>query len=183
LRTSRVAVLAGAPRAAPAVSSPVPFTVATDVLREDHVTARPDSGVPVASFGVAVSCAVWPLWRATVAGATVTDATGTFETVMLADALWPSLVAVMLAEPVPAAVTRPAPLTVATDPLSDDRVMVRPVRTLHPDSVRVAWSWTVPPTTSVADEGARLTVATGASVIITVALSDTPPGLAVATTL
>src|SRR5690242_4450053 len=183
LRRPPLAVIVAAPLADPAVTSPVPFTVATVVLFEDHVTTRPDSGLPFASFVVAVSCAVWPLWRATVAGATVTDATGTLETAMLADALWPSLVAVMLAEPVPAAVTRPVPLTPATDPLSDDQVMVRPVRTLPPESVRVAWSWTVPPTTSVADEGARLTVATGASVIITVALSDGPPGSAVATTL
>jgi hypothetical protein len=54
---SLVAVIV-APPAAPAVTSPLPFTVATVVLFEDHVTTRPANGLPLASLGVAVSCVV-----------------------------------------------------------------------------------------------------------------------------
>src|SRR5207302_1438133 len=54
---SLVAVIVAAP-VATAVTSPLPFTIATAVLLLAQVTARPLSGVPFASFGVAVSCAV-----------------------------------------------------------------------------------------------------------------------------
>src|SRR5216117_2751971 len=54
---SLVAVIVAAP-VATAVTSPVEFTLAVAVLLLDQVTARPLSGVPFASFGVAVSCAV-----------------------------------------------------------------------------------------------------------------------------
>src|SRR3989449_9930198 len=43
----------------------------------DHVTVRPDSGVPFASLGVATSCTVPPTVRLAVAGVTSTVATGT----------------------------------------------------------------------------------------------------------
>src|SRR5204863_191446 len=52
---SLVAVIVAEP-AAPAVTSPLPSTLATDVLLLDHVTARPVSALPLASFGVALSC-------------------------------------------------------------------------------------------------------------------------------
>jgi hypothetical protein len=42
-----------------------------------HVTVRPVSGLPFASFGVAVSCTVCPTATLAVAGLTVTDTTGT----------------------------------------------------------------------------------------------------------
>src|SRR2546425_7826922 len=54
---SLVAVLVADPADA-ALTSPLPSTLATDVLLLDHVTVRPASGVPLASFGVAVSCTV-----------------------------------------------------------------------------------------------------------------------------
>src|SRR5689334_25358796 len=88
---SLVAVIVADP-AAFADTRPVPFTVATVVLLEDHVTVRPDSGLPFASFGVAVSCTVWPAGTLAEAGATVTDATGTNVTETLAVPLCPSLV-------------------------------------------------------------------------------------------
>jgi hypothetical protein len=44
--------------AATAVTSPLPFTVATAGALLAHVTTRPVSGFPLASCGVAVSCAV-----------------------------------------------------------------------------------------------------------------------------
>jgi len=54
---SDVAVIVAEPAVAPC-TRPVPFTVATVVLVLDHVTARPDSALPFASLGVAVSCTV-----------------------------------------------------------------------------------------------------------------------------
>src|SRR5438045_7781146 len=50
---SLVAVIVAEPAAA-AVTSPLPSTLATDVLLLDHVTSRPVSALPLASFGVAL---------------------------------------------------------------------------------------------------------------------------------
>src|SRR3989442_1240523 len=50
---SLVAVIVATP-AATAVTRPLPFTVAAAVLLLAQVTVRPDSGLPLASFGVAV---------------------------------------------------------------------------------------------------------------------------------
>src|SRR5256885_815022 len=54
---SLVAVIVAEPAATP-VTSPLPLTVATDVLPLLHVTTRPDNVLPLASFVVAVSCVV-----------------------------------------------------------------------------------------------------------------------------
>ena len=115
-------------------------------------------------------------------GATVTVATGTFVTVIVAVPLFPSLVAVIVAEPVPAPVARPVPPTVTAELLLA-HVTVRPVSTLPRESVVVACSCVVAPTRMVAAVGATLTADTGATVTVTTAVSDTPPGLPVATTL
>src|SRR5882724_2433312 len=56
---SLVAVIVADPIATP-VTRPLVVTVATEVLLLDHATARPESGLPFASFGVAVSCTVCP---------------------------------------------------------------------------------------------------------------------------
>src|SRR5437899_460684 len=53
------AVIVAAPVAIP-VTRPVLLTVATAGALLAHVTVRPVSGLPLASFGVAVSCAVAP---------------------------------------------------------------------------------------------------------------------------
>src|SRR5437763_1528337 len=62
--------------AACAVTSPLALTVATAWLLLAQVTTRPDSGVPFASFGVAVSWTVAPMSTLAVAGLTLTVATG-----------------------------------------------------------------------------------------------------------
>jgi hypothetical protein len=49
-------------------------------------------------------------------------------TMMGADPLWPSLVAVMFARPAPTAVTNPIEFTVAIEGRSDDQTTARPVR-------------------------------------------------------
>src|SRR5207244_4219985 len=149
---SLVAVIVADP-APVAVTNPVALTVATEPLLADQVTARPVSGLPVAAFGVAVSCEVCPVCRLIDAGLTVTVATGVFETVTLAVPLFPSLVAVIVAVPTPEAVTKPVPLTVATEPLSLDQVTVRPVRTLPFASFSVAVSCEVCPVCRLLDAG------------------------------
>src|SRR5437899_209537 len=89
---SLVAVIVAEPAAAP-VTEPLLVTVATEALLLDQDTTRPDSGVPFASFGVATSCTVAPTKTDAAAGLTLTDATGTLVTVILALPLLPSLFA------------------------------------------------------------------------------------------
>src|SRR2546429_1248119 len=73
---SLVAVIVAEP-ATTQLTRPLEFTVATDVLLLDQVIVRPVSGLPLTSFGSAVSCSVWPACTLAGAGVTVTDATGT----------------------------------------------------------------------------------------------------------
>ena len=61
-------------------------TVATPAFELDHVTARPFSTLPAASFSVAVSCVVCPTDIESGVGVTVTVATAACETVIVADA-------------------------------------------------------------------------------------------------
>src|SRR5216117_415217 len=95
-RPSLVAVIVALPTAT-AVTSPLALTLATAGALLAHVTTRPDSGLPLASFGVAVSWTVCPTMMLAVAGLTVTEATGTTVTVTAAVPLCPSLVAVIVA--------------------------------------------------------------------------------------
>src|SRR5438093_11079204 len=73
-----------------------------------------------------------------VAGFTVTEATGTFVTVMVAVPLLPSLVAVIVAEPAATPVTRPLLLTVATAVLLLEQVMTRPGSVLPAEGLGTA---------------------------------------------
>ena len=70
---SLVAVIVPEPAATP-VTSPLPLTVAKASLPLDQLTVRPESGLPFASSGVAVSCSVWPTGTVADAGLTTTDA-------------------------------------------------------------------------------------------------------------
>src|SRR5436189_48502 len=120
------------------VTSPFAETVATAPSLVAHVTARPASGLPFASFGVAVSCAVWPTARLDDAGLTVTDATGTMVTVTVAVPLFPSLVAVSVAVPAATPVTRPLGDTVAMPAALLTHVTTRPASGLPLPSWGVA---------------------------------------------
>src|ERR1043165_4391251 len=104
------------------------------------------------------------------AGATVTEATGTAFTVMVADALLPSLVAVIVAEPAATAVTSPVADTEATPLALLDQLTTRPVRTLFAESFVVAESCCVAPIRSVAELGETVTEATGTTVTVSVAV-------------
>src|SRR6266516_4843244 len=162
---SLIAVIFAEPVATP-VTSPLPFTVATPGASVDHVIALPESGLPLASSGVAVSCWVVPMNTEADAGLTLTDATGTGFTTIAALALFPSLVAVILAEPTPAAVTRPLAFTVATLAASVDQMIARPESGLPLASSGVAVSCCVAPTRIVALVGLKLTDATGTMTVI-----------------
>src|SRR5207237_655083 len=158
---SLVAVIVADPAATP-VTSPLLLTVAAAVLLLCQVTVRPVSVLPFASLRVAVSCCVWPSFSVADAGATVTEATGVCTTVMADVPLWPSLVAVIVADPATTPVTNPLALTVAAEVLLLDQVIDRPVRVLPLASFNVAVSCRVWPSFTVADAGASVTVATGA---------------------
>src|ERR1019366_5631736 len=126
---SLVAVIDDEP-APTAVTRPVPETVATAVCVEAQVTARPASGFPWASFGCAVYCDRSPDTNETLGAVTATDATGTSATVTTTFAVIISLVAVIVADPPPIAVTRPVDDTVATPGCEEVHVTVRPAGAL-----------------------------------------------------
>jgi hypothetical protein len=96
--SSLVATMLAVPTAT-ALTTPWVETVATSVLLELHVTARPVNTAPFAS---SVTAAAWIVPTAVIefgVKATVTDATGTGTTVIEADPVFPSLVALMVADP------------------------------------------------------------------------------------
>src|SRR5439155_22279108 len=90
-------------------------------------------------------------------GLTVTEATGRAVTVMVDVPLFPSDVAVMVAEPAVAPVTRPLLVTLATLVLLLDQLTVRPDSGVPFASFGVATSCTAPSTCTVAVAGPTLT--------------------------
>src|SRR5439155_1366156 len=175
---SLVAVIVAVPGVTPD-TSPLLLTVATAVLELDHVTVRPESGAPVASFGVAVSCTVWPGCTEAVAGVTSTNATGTGVTLIEEVPLFPSLVAVTVAEPGVTPDTSPLMLTAATAVLELDHVTVRPESGAPFASFGVPVSCTVCPACTDAEGGVTSTVATGTFVTVTVEVPLFPSLVAV----
>src|SRR3989440_1132468 len=166
---SLVAVIVAEPAPRP-VTSPLPLTGAIVVSSLAQVTALPDSGLPFASLGVALSCTVCPTGTLADDGVTVTEATGTgtLVTVMVAVPLFPSLVAVIVAEPAPRPVTSPLPLTRAIVVSSLAQVTTLPDSGLPLASFGVAVSCTVCPTGTLADAGVTVTEATGTGALVTV---------------
>src|SRR2546426_8581033 len=114
-----------------------------------------------------------------VAGVTATEATGTTATVTVALPAFPSLVAVIVADPAALLVTRPLGLTVATAVLLLAHVTGRPVSALPAESFGVAVSCTVCPTVRLAVAGATATAATGTSVTVIAAVPLLPSLVAV----
>jgi hypothetical protein len=164
-----VAVMVAEPADTP-VTTPVALTVATPGALELHVMTRPVRMLLLASFNVGTSVVVAPTVMLAVKGAMITLATGAFATVTTAVALWLSLVAVMVAEPADMPVTTPVELTVATVGALELHAITRPVRTLLLASFVVATSVVVAPTTMLAVGGARVTLATGTTVTVIVAV-------------
>jgi len=85
----------------------------------------------------------------------------------------------IVAEPDPAPVTSPFPFTVTAELLLAHVTQRDPVSTLPRESVVVACSCAVAPARIVTAVGATLSADTGASVTVTIAVSDTAPGAAV----
>jgi len=164
---SDVAVMVVEPATTP-VTRPLALTVPTEPLLLAHVTVRPVSVLPFASFGVAVSWTVCPACTDAGAGLTVTDATGTSVTVTTDVPLCPSDVAVIVVEPATTPVTRPLAFTVPTEVLLLAHVTVRPVNGLPFASFGVAVSWTACATGTDADAGLTVTDATGSGPALTV---------------
>src|SRR5207244_4109085 len=147
---------------------PPALTSAPERVLLAHVTVRPVSVLPFASFVVAVSWTVCPTGTEAGEGLTVTDATGTTVTVTVDVPLCPSDVAVMVVEPAATPVTSPLAFTVPTDGLLLAHVTVRPLSALPFASFGVAVSWTACPTGTDADTGLTVTDATGTVTAVTV---------------
>src|SRR5438874_10983536 len=178
LLPSDVAVMVAEPAVTP-LTSPLPLTVATAVLLLAHVITRPDNGLPLASFGVAVSCTVSPTATLAGDGVTVTEATGASVTVTSDVPLCPSLVAVIVAVPAPTPVTSPLPFTRATAVLLLDQVTTRPLSGFPLASFGVAVSCTVAPCCTLAGDGLTVTEATGMLDTVTDAVPLCPSLVAV----
>src|SRR3989441_1042338 len=144
---SAAAVIATGPPAPFPVTRPFASTVATVASAVCQLTTRPVSGLPFASFGVAVSCSVASTTILPVGGVTSTDATGMGVTVTADAPLFPSLVAVMVTGPPTVfPVTRPFASTVAIAASAVCQVTTRPVSGLPFASFGAAASWAVAPT-------------------------------------
>jgi hypothetical protein len=152
-----------------ALTTPCAETVATNVLLELHDTARPVSTAPFASSVIAAACAVPTAVMEFGVRVTVTEATGTGITVMEEDPVFPSLVALIVAEPTTWAVTSPFRSTVAIVLSVDDQVTARPVSVLPLTSFVVAVSCCMAPTITLGMAGFTVTVATGTGVTVRVA--------------
>jgi hypothetical protein len=139
-----VAVIVALPTATAVTTPEFALTEAIPVAELDHVTTRPVRTLLLASRVVAEREVVPPTNRLDDDGETDTLATGTGAgavTVIAAEAVLPSLVAVMVAVPAATAVTRPEfELTEAIPEAELDHVTTRPVSTLLPASRVVAES-------------------------------------------
>jgi len=149
-------------------------TVATLGLEVAHVIVRPVSTLPVESLSVALSWALAPTASVSLLGETVTEETGTSVTEMVDVPLFPSLVAVIVAEPGATAATRPDAETVAAAVALEDHVTVWPESTFPPASRTVAVSCDVLLTLSVAELGETDTDATAGAVTVIVEESVCP---------
>jgi hypothetical protein len=122
---------------ATAETTPCALTVATEGLSDDQVVFW-SMTFPSGSFIVAVACVLEPTPIVGEARETATDATPLGAMVTVAEPLWPSLVAVMVAVPALSPLTTPDVLTLATAVLSDEKLTERPVRMLPLASLTVA---------------------------------------------
>src|SRR5204862_2059363 len=100
---------------------------------------------------------------------TVTAATGASVTVIVAEPVLLSLVAVIVAEPAATPVTKPLVFTEAIEELLLDQLTARPVRTLPAASFSVAVAWSVPRTTTLGAARLTATAATGTRATVSVA--------------
>src|SRR6266853_1894158 len=114
-----------------------------------------------------------------VEGASATEATGTGDTVIAAEPLLPSLVAVIVTVPTAPLVTSPLALTVATPGLLLVHVTDRPVNAPPAESFGVAANCSVCPTLRLPVAGEIATEATGTVVMVIAAVLLLPSLIAV----
>jgi hypothetical protein len=129
-----------------AVTSPDAETLASPGAPLDQLTGRPGKGWLLALNATAESWTVDPTMMLDVAGLTDTVATGSGVTVTEAVPDFPSLVAVIVAEPVAIPVTSPPDETVATAVLFDEKLTGLPESGFPCPSVGLAVSCVVRPT-------------------------------------
>jgi hypothetical protein len=175
---SLVAVIVAVPLDTP-VTAPAAETVATAALLVLHVTARPVSTVPFASFVVADSVVVVPITIVGAEGDTMTVLTGACVTATVAVPLFVSLVAVIVAVPIATPVTTPAAETVATALLLELHVTTRSVTTVPFTSFTIALSGLLVVAGTVAVAGEIATLPTGICVTVIDAVPDFPSLVAV----
>jgi len=114
-------------------------------------------------------------------GLTVTDATGRLATLAFLFPFFPSLVAVIVADPRATPLTRPLGDTVAIELLLVSHVIVRPVSTFPLASLTTAVSCCVDPGDRFTESGLTMTVSTGTLEVVTVAVPVRPSALAFTT--
>jgi hypothetical protein len=168
---SLVAVNTAVPIATPVAvrtfDTKIPLAIA--LFDDVQVKTLPESTFPLASFAIAVRTAVPPMANGAAVGVMVTVATGSGAVTVIADVpLFPSLVAVIVAEPIATPVTSPAPFTVALLGSDVDQTMARPVSTLPSAASVEAVSCRDMPAAMVAAGGAIVTVASGCTTVICV---------------
>ncbi len=130
-----------------------------------------------------MSCWVCPTLTLAEAGLTVTDATGAAVTATATVPLCPSDVADTVAAPAATPLTSPLLLMLAAPGLVEAHVTTRPLNGLPPASSGVAVSCTVCPATTLTAAELMTTIATGAGVTVTTAVSADPPPLTTTLTL
>jgi hypothetical protein len=183
LLPSDVAVMLAVPADTPVTVAvaPVADTVATVGALDAHVTVRPVSVAPAESVVVAVRITVAPRTTVGTAGVTATLATGTGDTVRVADPFTPSLLAVIVADPGATAVTvavAPLAVMVATAVFPLLQVIARPA-SVPPAASRVtAVRVPVRPTIKPKVAGDTTTLATGGGVTVICAEPETPSAVA-----
>lgn len=161
-----------------AVTIPWAETVATAELELDHTTVRPFSAFPAESASVAVSCVVCPTVMESGLGVTDTVDTAACDTVIVDTPLFPSDVAVIVAEPGPVAETSPFASTVATPPLLVLQMIARPGRRFCKASYAAAVNCVLTPGAASTCGGVTTTVETGVRETVMVARPDLPFALA-----
>jgi hypothetical protein len=124
-----VAVTVVVPAPTP-VTTPLADTVATEDSVEAQVMVRPVRGLPDSSVTVAVNVCDSPASSVNSPGSTETDPTATKMTDTVALPLFPSELAVIVAEPSPTPVTKPVVETVATASSVLAQTTERPARGL-----------------------------------------------------
>src|SRR4051812_2180359 len=151
-----------------AVTTPLALTETNDASELDHVTAAPGMVLPLASFTMAVSCAVVPASADAAPEITMEDGEAVrVTTVIVAAPDTPSVVAEMVAVPAATPVRMPAGLIVATLAFDVVHENVLPAIAVFDASRAVAVSETVFPDSTVMFAPGLITTdaTTGAGVV------------------